>query len=326
MSYLCNLSGCVQQENVTEKTVNVSDTNKTLVKKEETKIENESILPAETTLNNSLEKYNKTILSNASQIPKLGDLCTGEGECKNFCLSNRGRCESYCKGSKNELCKIIFLPQEETEQTEKLQEMEPVLKNLGIKIEPWDRKTNMAGDFLFENKNYVDDKIFTEFAHRVINEMGDKLLPEIGFNVPVGTKVISPIEGVITDVNFFEPSQDYLISIKTHESSPWIVGFEHVYNVRIKPGDKVLVGQELAEVSPSYGKIEFGNVEINVWTGGQNIIKYCPFEFLDNSLKPMYKEKINRLANDWEEFIGKDVYKQEAWVAPGCLLHNITER
>ena len=202
----------------------------------------------------------------------------------------------------------------------------PVLHNLGINIEKYDSATKMAGDFEFKNKNYVDNKIFTEFAHKIVNDMGEKLLPEIGFNAPVGTKVVSPIDGVITDVKFYEPSQDYLVSMKTDESSPWIVGFEHVHNMRMKVGDKVLVGQELAEVSPSYGRTEFGNIEINVWTGGQNIIKHCPFEFLEESLKPIYEEKINQLAKDWEEFIGKDVYKQEDWVAPGCLLHNITER
>lgn len=211
-------------------------------------------------------------------------------------------------------------------QTETSPEMRPVLKNLGVKIEPWDKTTKRAGDFLFERKNYVDNKIFTEFAHRIVNDMGEKLLPEIGFNVPVGTKVVSPIDGVITEVKLYGPSQDYILFIKTDESSPWIVGFEHVYHVRIKAGDTVVAGQELAEVSPSYGRTEFGNVEINVWTGGQQIVKYCPFEFLEESLKTRYEEKINRLASDWEEFVGENVYQQEKWVAPGCLLHNMTER
>ena len=256
----------------------------------------------------------------------LDNLCPNEEECISFCQDNREKCEEYCNGKNNELCKMIFPPQEEKGQAEKLQEVPPILKNLGIDIQSWDKKTNRAGDFLFENKNYVDDKIFTEFAHKIVNDMGEKLLPEIGFNIPVGTKIVSPIDGVITDVKFYEPSQDYTIFIKTDESSPWIVGFEHIYNMRVKTGDKVSAGQELAEASPSYGRIEFGNVEINVWTAEEHIYKYCPFEFLDESLKPIYEEKLNRLAGDWEEFIGKEVYKKEDWIAPGCLLHNITER
>ena len=41
----------------------------------------------------------------------LGDLCSGEEECISFCQNNRGQCESYCKGNKNEICKIIFPPE-----------------------------------------------------------------------------------------------------------------------------------------------------------------------------------------------------------------------
>lgn len=57
-------------------------------------------------------------------------------------------------------------------------------------------------------------------------------------------------------------------------------------------------------------------VELAVWKTENGIEKYCPFDFLEESLKLVYKEKLNRLTNDWEEFIDKDVYKQEDWVAP----------
>lgn len=47
----------------------------------------------------------------------IGSLCSGEQGCKEFCQNNRGRCEEYCKGSKNELCKKIFPVEEEQEDT-----------------------------------------------------------------------------------------------------------------------------------------------------------------------------------------------------------------
>lgn len=40
----------------------------------------------------------------------LGLLCSGEKECVAFCANNRGRCEVYCKGNENELCRLIFRP------------------------------------------------------------------------------------------------------------------------------------------------------------------------------------------------------------------------
>ena len=42
----------------------------------------------------------------------LGRLCSGEEECVDFCQSNKGQCESYCQENENELCAIIFPPEE----------------------------------------------------------------------------------------------------------------------------------------------------------------------------------------------------------------------
>ena len=43
----------------------------------------------------------------------LGRLCSNEGGCKEFCSNNRGLCESYCRENKNELCAVIFPPENE---------------------------------------------------------------------------------------------------------------------------------------------------------------------------------------------------------------------
>jgi hypothetical protein len=55
---------------------------------------------------------NKNI-SELSSAPQLDNLCSGKDECINFCLNNRDRCEIYCKGREDDLCKIIFPPDEE---------------------------------------------------------------------------------------------------------------------------------------------------------------------------------------------------------------------
>ena len=149
-----------------------------------------------------------------------------------------------------------------------------------------------------------------------------------------GTKVRAPADGVVS-VGFFEHTKDWGVGIAkggwTSYGAPigskWIIGHEHLVNLEVKDGDIVKAGDILGEAAPrTFPGEDFGFTELSVWTGGATILKYCPFEFLDESLKPVYEGKINQLAKDWEEFIGKDVYKQEDWVAPGCLLHNITER
>ena len=216
----------------------------------------------------------------------------------------------------------------------------PVLKNLAINMGPWNRQTNLAGDLVFSKKLLFNDGFinnekafleFGEFDHMINNP--DRSVEYWWFLSP-GTKVRAPADGVVS-VGFFEHTKDWGVGIAkggwTSYGAPigskWIVGLEHLVNLVVKNGDIVKAGDILGEAAPrTFPGEDFGFTELSVWTGGATILKYCPFEFLDESLKPVYEEKINQLAKDWEEFIGKDVYKQEDWVAPGCLLHNITER
>ncbi len=56
-------------------------------------------------------------VSNLS-TPSLGNLCSGEAECAYFCLSNMGRCISYCEQNKdNELCQIIIQSSSQPQQS-----------------------------------------------------------------------------------------------------------------------------------------------------------------------------------------------------------------
>ncbi len=107
----------------------------------------------------------------------------------------------------------------------------------------------------------------------------------------------------------------------------YIVSFEHVFNLKVKEGDYVSVGEVVGDASPRNTlKNKIAMVELAVWKGGSRIEKFCPFDFLDENIKSKYNDKLNNIANEWETFIGKDVYRQENWVSPGCLVKMIVEK
>ncbi len=262
----------------------------------------------------------------------LGDLCSGEQNCREFCLNNRGQCEAFCKGNKNELCASIFPPSDAKDEQVNANNKDepPVLRSFGFDIGPWNKQTNLAGnlmftkDILFEDDYIISKWVFIEFGaqgQRKSDSVGSNI--EYWFFVPMGTEVIAPVDG-IAYVEFFEHTKDFGINFHAEDSN-WIVSFEHVVDVKVKDGDFVKVGDVVSKAAPRIGN-KVAMTEFAVWRGGQNVIKYCPFNFLDESLKPIYKEKLNQLAKDWEEFIGKDVYQQEKWVAPGCLVESIVEK
>ncbi len=285
------------------------------------------------------DKINEGSELEAVDSSSLGNFCSGEQSCKEFCLNNRGRCESYCKRNENRLCSVIFPPTNVISEDKQVvqpsstdnKDKPPVLKNFGFDIVPWDKRTNLAGDLIFTKDiifedNYIISKwVFVEFGGR-----GQRKSDAVGSNteywffVPIETDVIAPINGIV-NVGFFEHTKDWGINFRTKENSNWIVSFEHVVDVKVKDGDIVKSGDVVAKAAPRINN-KAAMTELAVWQGGKQVIKYCPFNFLDDSLKPIYKKKLNQLAKDWEEFIGKNIYEEEKWVSPGCLVESIVEK
>jgi hypothetical protein len=196
-----------------------------------------------------------------------------------------------------------------------LEESKPVLYNLGVDI---------PDAFVFDGhmKDYFLGKVFIEFGTEINGSSGLKRLPEITYVLPEGTPVISPVNGVITMVGELY-SEDYYISIRTSEDSAYLVSLEHVINVKVSSGDVVSAGDVLGEVAPYSGGYWF--TEIAVWVGGRTITKYCPFDFLDESLKLEYADRINTVVYGWEEFVGYEVYDTADWTSPGCFVESFIE-
>ncbi len=279
-----------------------------------------------------------TSISPSPDIPLiigLGSLCSGESGCQAFCQNNKGQCTDYCnKNPGNPLCQKPFgfggMPKQ-TQEPVKPTNSPPVLKNLGVNIDSWNKQTNLAGDLIFTKKLLFDDgrvfndKVFLDFGHKDKYRPNDIGSIEYWFYVPLGTKLMAPTDGFV-QVAFFNHTQDWGINIKSKDSN-WIVSFEHVVNLKVKDGDIVKAGDIVADAAPrTTFNNEIAMTELAVWEGGnRGVVKYCPFNFLEESLKSIYQQKLNQLVKDWEEFIGKDVYQEEKWVAPGCLVYKIDE-
>src|SRR3989344_5742777 len=104
----------------------------------------------------------------------------------------------------------------------------PVLKNLGVNIDTWNRQTNLAGDLIFDNGVIYDDgrvagdKVFLDFGMKDKYRTNDLGAIEYWFYVPIGTKVHSPIDGTV-QVVFFEHTQDWGVNMVS--KGRWIVSF-----------------------------------------------------------------------------------------------------
>lgn len=204
-----------------------------------------------------------------------------------------------------------------------------VLYNIGVNLEEYSPATNKAGDFLFTKTigDHYSNKALLEFGAELTGPGGTDVMPHPTYFLPRGTKVFSPVNGKVEDVRSQAESNDYELVIVPDGFSSWRISLDHIINVLAKKGDIVETGDIIGQVAPSNSSAvppELGWVELQVWKESsffwqREMLATCPFLLLEEGKKQDIALKITKLAEDWENFLGKDVYKQEKWVSPGCL-------
>ncbi len=148
----------------------------------------------------------------------------------------------------------------------------------------------------------------------------DKGNPQPTFILPLGTKVLSIVDGVVANVPTVW-SGDYSIQVSSSgEMETWMYETEHVINPLVKKGDRVKAGQVIAEVSDFNKNMPgFGIVEIGILKGGNPPQHICPFDYLDPSIKDETVKKIKALYKSWEEYIGNTSLYNEDEPVTGCV-------
>ncbi len=199
------------------------------------------------------------------------------------------------------------------------------LKSIGINLDYYNPATGKAGDLVFTKNKVMFDVLFTEFGFVIPGNMSatgaDKTSPQPTFLAPLGTKVVSLVDGIVVGVPVLY-SNDYSIMVAPDSNSNWRYETEHVVNPLVKVGDTVKAGQIIAEVSPHNkdGSSGYGMVEIGILRGGNPPQHICPFAYLDDSVKSDVQSKLKALYTSWEEYRGNNsLYNESAQPTPGCL-------
>lgn len=200
---------------------------------------------------------------------------------------------------------------------------DPVLKNLGVSFEAWDRSTNRAGAFIFSSS---ENKVFLEYGVEVpSSEGGTKILPTFEYRTDSDADVLSVIDGLVTKIDYQSNTQDYEVLIQPEENSQWTLGQDHISNLRVAKGDKVKAGDILGKVGTLGGNL--GRTEIMLWkSSSTRPVTYCPLKYFDPQLLAQYKQKIQQHMKDWEEFKGNlSLYNEDKHFLPGCIYETLLD-
>jgi len=200
-----------------------------------------------------------------------------------------------------------------------------IIKSIGFNLDYYNAATKKAGDMEFFQ--LPSKLIFMDYGYIIpAEETVEKTAkPEVHPSIilPLGTKVLSPIDGVVTAVPTLYSNDNSVQITPSGKMEGLIFELEHVKNPAVKTGDKVAAGQIVAEVTDfsSHNHPGYGYFDLAVFRTNQNgePEHLCPFLYLNSSIKEETYKKIRALYASWEEFMGdKNIY-QDSYTVPGCI-------
>jgi len=187
-----------------------------------------------------------------------------------------------------------------------------VIKNFGLKsLSSVDVTTNALREY-----SSMGLKGFYPFGDKLDQT---RINPNFEFaSMKEGTEVIAAIEGEITFIREQPESKDYEVMLQPKDGSAWIIGYDHLVNVKVTKGQKVTVDTVLGTPARQNNGLLRFEIQINKDTAGSTT-HYCPSALLGGDLKDFYLEELKVMQNSWNTTSGLTLYDLSAQNPVGCI-------
>ena len=154
-----------------------------------------------------------------------------------------------------------------------------VIQNWGLAVAPYDAGSGKAGVMQIKGVtpptfgNADDDSMYRHIVGIYGVEVKGAKEPQMAFIAPLGTPVISMLDGTVCDLPQLY-SNDYSVRVAptgtpcTTGGAPILFEHEHLINPTVKVGDKVRAGQQIGTVSdynPNWKAKGLGMIETGVF-------------------------------------------------------------
>ena len=219
--------------------------------------------------------------------------------------------------------------------------LQAVIRRHPISLAAYVQATGLAGDVRFVASTVQENKIFTEYGDVIPasqNTSGvDKANPQPTYLAPLHTPVVATVNGVVAEVATLWSTPtlgDVSVRIRPDgipTSCNVLIETEHVLLPRVAVGDRVTVGQTIAEVgtlnqqyNSGLGEVEFGYATAQ----GTHPMHVCPYAYFAPDVASAQVGLLQRLMADWESCRSLPaLWNESTWVGgiPGCAAGPIIE-
>jgi hypothetical protein len=215
-----------------------------------------------------------------------------------------------------------------------------VIQNWGLALAPYDAATGKAGVMQIAGVtpptfgNPVDDALYRHIVGLYGEEVRGKREAQTIFMAPLGTPVISMVDGTVCDLPKLY-SNDFSVRVAptgtacSGSAAPILFEHEHLIEPTVKVGDKVKAGQQLGVVSdynPHWKAKGLGVLDIGVFfskAGSTEPWHACPSNFLAPAKKDALLATLTSIENAWITQRGDpSLYNLAAQNPVGCLTQD----
>lgn len=215
-----------------------------------------------------------------------------------------------------------------------------VIQNWGLALAPYDAATGKAGVMQIAGVTPptfgipADDALYRHIVGLYGEEVRGKREAQIIFMAPLGTPVISMVDGRVCDLPKLY-SNDFSVRVAptgtacSGNSASILFEHEHLINPTVKVGDKVKAGQQLGVVSdynPNWKAKGLGVLDIGVFfskTGSTQPWHACPSNYLAQAKKDSLLATLTSIENAWMTQRGDpSLYNLAAQNPVGCLTQD----
>lgn len=158
--------------------------------------------------------------------------------------------------------------------------------------------------------------------------------PQPTFYAPLGTPVVAAVSGTVVNVPTLY-SNDFSVMVGRADGTGPVWEHEHVINVRVRVGDRVVAGQQIAEVS-NYECVwgrnglatdpicasQLGLVELGLLHGGNPPSHQCPFDpavVSPSRLSAIFDQLTSARSRIEAAFGDASKYVESTWASPQCV-------
>ncbi len=136
-------------------------------------------------------------------------------------------------------------------------------------------------------------------------------------------KIIAAIDGTVTHIRQQSESSDYEVFLQPFAGSTWTIGYDHLVNLQVQTGDKVVVGDVLGNPSLQNNGLYRFEFQVNN-EEASGTVHHCPSNLLSPGTAPKILAELQSHQDAWETITKLELYQPENQSPTGCLVPTLT--